>query len=104
MQAMYEEKWGAGGTFAGGDQPFTPRLSIDHQVPRTSERALAAGATLYAYCLQEYGHFPATIPPVAPGVWVQAHHLETAFYDHYYGEGAYPETIRDHMQRWHNSQ
>lgn len=101
VRALYAEKWGEGGTFAGGETPFNPRLSIDHQVPRTSERALEAGARLYAYCLEQYGRFPATVPAIAPGVWVQAHHLETAFYDHYYGEGAYPDTVRDHLARWH---
>lgn len=35
------------------------------------------------------------------GVWVQAHHLETAFYDHFYGAGSYPESIRGHLNRWH---
>jgi len=101
VQAMFAEKWSEGGTFAGSDQPFSPRLSIDHQVPRTSERALEAATALYAYCVQQYGHFPATIPAVAPGVWVQAHHLETAFYDHYYGPGAYPDSIATHMEQWH---
>ncbi len=101
VQAILDEKWGEGGAYAGGETPFSQRLSVDHQIPRTSERAVEAVTALYEYCLQRYGHFPASIPPVAPGVWVQAHHLETAFYDHYYGPGSYPETVRDHMAVWH---
>ena len=101
VQAILDEKWGEGGAYAGGETPFSPRLSVDHQVPRTSERAIEAVTALYDYCVQRYGHFPATIPPVAPGVWVQAHHLETAFYDHFYGPGSYPETVQNHMGVWH---
>ncbi|MHB8573938.1 MAG: hypothetical protein ACYDCQ_01275 [Dehalococcoidia bacterium] len=103
VRVLFEEKWGDEGAYTSGNQPFAPRLSVDHQVPRTSERALDAATALYEYCVQTYGHFPATIPPVAPGVWVQAHHLELAFYDHYYGPGSYPESVRTHMATWHGS-
>ena len=69
----------------------------------TSDRAREAAAVIYAYCVEQYGGFPATIPAVAPGVWVQAHHLETEFYDHYYGAGAYPESVATHQERWHSA-
>jgi hypothetical protein len=32
---------------------------------------------------------------------VQAHHLDTGFYDTYYREGAYSERHRRHMEKWH---
>ncbi len=101
VQAILDEKWGEGGAYAGAETPFAARLSVDHQIPRTSGRAVEAATTLYAYCIRQYGHFPATIPPVAPGVWVQAHHLETAFYDHYYGPSSYPATVKNHKAVWH---
>ena len=37
---------------------------------------------------------------VLPG-YVQAHHLDLAYYDRHYGEGAYLATHADHMDRWH---
>jgi len=103
VRVLYQEKWGEAGAYTSGSHPFVPRLSVDHQIPRTSERALDAATALYRYCMATYGHFPATIPAVAPGGWIQAHHLETAFYDHYYGPDSYPETVRQHMATWHQA-
>lgn len=104
VRSVYEEKWGAGGTFAGGAQPFRPEVALDHAVPRTSERAIAAATALYRYCIEAYGRFPATVPCVAPGVWVQAHHLEIPFYDRYYGGSAVPDVVRGHMALWHSAE
>ncbi len=103
VRVLYEEKWGEDGAYTSGSQPFVSRLSVDHQIPRTSERALDAASALYRYCMETYGRFPATIPPVAPGSWIQAHHLETEFYDHYYGPNSYPETVKQHMATWHRA-
>jgi hypothetical protein len=36
----------------------------------------------------------------APGVWLQAHHLDLNYYDTLFNSG-YTETQREHQQRWH---
>ena len=35
-----------------------------------------------------------------PGIWLQAHHLDLAYYDKLFREG-YTEKHRDHDDRWH---
>ena len=44
--------------------------------------------------------FPATVPPVFIKTYLQAHRLDTAFYDHHFGPGAYLRTHADHDRNW----
>jgi hypothetical protein len=37
-----------------------------------------------------------------PGA-VQAHHLDTDFYDAHYGEGAYLPSHAEHLELWHGN-
>ncbi len=41
--------------------------------------------------------------PMVMSIWLQAHHLQTEFYDKYYQPGAYQENIRSHMGIWHSA-
>jgi hypothetical protein len=34
-------------------------------------------------------------------MYLQAQHLDTAFYDRFYNPGAYLETHAKHLERWH---
>jgi len=48
-----------------------------------------------------YGRFPGSFPTIALPGYVQAHHLDTEFYDRHFGPGAYLESHAAHLQRWH---
>jgi hypothetical protein len=37
-----------------------------------------------------------------PGIWIQAHHLDLAYYDQLFQDG-YTETQARHQERWHGS-
>ena len=53
------------------------------------------------YIYDTYGRFPAHVDAMyVPGVWVQAHHLDLAYYDAFYANG-YSDTQRAHQQCWH---
>jgi len=53
------------------------------------------------YVYDAYGKFPGAFnASVLPG-FVQAVHLDTAFYDTHYRDGAYLDTHAEHMRRWH---
>ena len=58
-------------------------------------------ATVAQYILDTYGKFPATVPTIALTSYVQAHHIDTDFYDEHFEPGAYLETHAAHMDRWH---
>jgi hypothetical protein len=50
-----------------------------------------------------HGRFPAHVDAMyVPGVWLQAHHLDLAYYDQLFREG-YTETQARHQERWHGA-
>ncbi len=53
--------------------------------------------------LGTYVRFPMLSDPMVMSIWLQAHHLETEFYDKYYQPDAYQENIRSHMGVWHSA-
>ncbi|MBI1886228.1 MAG: hypothetical protein HYS09_07970 [Chloroflexi bacterium] len=105
VQAVWQAKWGPGGIYKedGGPAPYRDRQSLDRLVARTPEWCLEATKALCGYIWDTYGRFPATIEPMMMSVWLQAHHLETEFYDKYYQPGAYHEAIKRHLEVWHGA-
>lgn len=53
------------------------------------------------YIYEKYGKFPGTRSTIMLPGYVQAHHIDTDFYDNFYKEGAYLNTHAEHMERWH---
>jgi hypothetical protein len=104
VQAVIDEKWGKDGIYNpdGGQQtPYRDRREIDPRIPRITDEMVDATKAICTYIYETYGRFPSRIPAMVMLLWIQAHHLELRFYDRYYKEGAYTETQRDHMKKWH---
>jgi len=53
------------------------------------------------YVYDTFGEFPGTVPSIFTMIYLQAHHLDTEFYDHFYRPGAYLETHAHHRSAWH---
>jgi hypothetical protein len=53
------------------------------------------------YIFDRFGKFPGTVPSIFSLMYLQAHHLDLDFYDHYFGPEAYLSTHAEHMMRWH---
>ncbi|MDD7812720.1 hypothetical protein PP713_09135 [Mycobacterium sp. CSUR Q5927] len=63
---------------------------------------IAELVTLQAsYIYDTFGKLPGTVPTVHVLMYLQAQHLDTDFYDEFYGPGAYLRTHAEHQQRWH---
>ena len=43
---------------------------------------------------------PATVPPIFALMYLQAHQLDTEFYDHHFAPGAYLRTQAEHDRNW----
>ena len=56
------------------------------------------------YIFDRFGRFPVTVPAIHTLMYLQAHHLDLDFYDHHFEPGAYLETHRVHMARWHGGE
>ncbi|WP_027367743.1 hypothetical protein [Desulfocurvibacter africanus] len=102
VEAFCERKFGPGGPYNPDTPgPFrdTPRVRGSAQV---HDKAFRECVALQAqYVLDTFGRFPATVPSMYCHMYLQAHHLELEFYDTHFKPGAYLETHRRHMERWH---
>jgi hypothetical protein len=103
VQAVIDVKYGRRGIFRGGAGQGAWRnpQNISAAVPQISERASAATTAYCEYIFTRYGRFPAYMPPFRTVLGFQACHLDSEFYDLYYGPDALSATERGHVEKWH---
>src|SRR5262245_10680812 len=54
------------------------------------------------YIYETHGRFPSHVEAIhAPGIWLQAHHVEHEYYDAYFRHGL-TQVHRDHDKTWHS--
>jgi hypothetical protein len=106
VQAVVDSKYGTGGTYSDRDY-FRRIFQSDrgerylHEVPHYREEVIACVKDICTYIYDRHDRFPAHCDAIyAPGVWLQAHHLDLSYYDTLF-KGGYTETHREHEQRWH---
>jgi hypothetical protein len=102
VDAVCKRKFGPGGPF----HKETPGPWKDSRKVRSAAQvhseAFRKCVTLQAqYVFDTFGKFPATVPSIFLMPYLQAHHLDTDFYDRFYKPGAYLNTHLAHMKRWH---
>lgn len=102
VRAFVERKFGPGGAYDPGlGGPWKRGAEIKGTVEPYSEEFVDCLSEIAQYVLDKHGKFPGTLTTVVLPGFVQAHHIDTDFYDAYYQPGAYLETHSDHMPRWH---
>jgi hypothetical protein len=102
VDALCDRKFGKGGPFhpdTPGAWADSPKVRGAAQVHSDEFRECVALQAQYTF--NRFGKFPGTVPSVFTFVYLQAHHLDLGFYDHHFAPGAYLETHRRHMERWH---
>lgn len=102
VERFTERKFGRGGPF----HPATPGPWADSARVRGSaapydERFRGLLTDEVRYIDETFGKLPGTVPTVHIINYLQAQHLDTEFYDHHFGAGAYLGTHRDHQTTWH---
>jgi len=106
VQAVVQSKYQPGGTYSdavyfSGIFKDDRGAAYQREVPHYKDEVIACATDLCTYILERHGRFPAHCDAIyAPGVWLQAHHLDLDYYDTLFKRG-YTETQRDHQQRWH---
>jgi hypothetical protein len=103
IDAVVAAKWGQGGIFAsdGGPVPFRQRQVLQDEVPVSPDEVIQMTKDLCHYIYMTYGRFPAQLDAMNMCVWLQAHHLETDYYDRFMQPGAYHDAVANHMHVWH---
>jgi len=66
-----------------------------------SDEGLACTKAICNYIYETYGRFPGGTDAMHLMWLIQAHHIDTDFYDRFYAAGAYGPTHANHMATWH---
>ena len=75
--------------------------SIAAGTVRVSAEGRACTKAVCNYIYDTYGRFPGAIDAMHL-MWVmQAHHIDTDYYDRFFRPGAYGSTHAVHMTKWH---
>jgi hypothetical protein len=104
VETFVARRFGPGGAYDPGTPgPWKESGRVKGSVTPYSEEFVDCMVEVAQYVLDTYGKFPATQPTIALTGYVQAHHLDTEYYDAHFHPGAYLETHAHHMERWHGS-
>jgi hypothetical protein len=102
VEALAKRKYGPGGVYNEGTPgAWKDSASIRKAAHHASQEFKDCVALQAQYIYDTYGKFPATTPSIFAFMYLQAHHLDLSFYDHYFKSGAYLPTHSDHMKKWH---
>ncbi len=101
VESVVRRKFGADGPF----NPKTPGPYRQSDVVRNSaapigEEFVDCVATMAQYVYDKFGRFPATVPAIFNLMYLQAHQIDTGFYDEHFSSGAYLKTHAEHDQNW----
>jgi hypothetical protein len=103
VEALARRKFGPGGPF----HPETPgpwknTSKVRAAAVKQTDEFKECVAMTAQYVFDRFGKFPGTVPTIYVLTYLQAHHLDLEFYDHYFKPGAYLKTHSQHMARWHS--
>jgi hypothetical protein len=90
------------GKSGGPFKPETLEKILEHPKVHIPDWVRDAAADTIDYIVREYGIAPAYVSPVRAKFSLQAHHVDTDYYEQFH-EGAFPltEQIRSHFADWH---
>ena len=102
--AFVDRKFGEGGAYDPEiPGPWQDSVSVKQTVTPYASEFVACLTEVAQYIYAKYGKFPGTRSTILLPGFVQAHHLDTDFYDTHYREGAYLESHARHLDVWHGS-
>lgn len=102
VDAFCERKFGAGGPFnAATPGAWTDSPGVRGSAKVHDEKFRACVSLQAQYIYDSFGKFPGQVPSLMILNYVQAHHLDLEFYDHFFKGGAYLGTHAEHMEKWH---
>ena len=101
VEAVVARKFGAGGPFdpkQGG--PYRENAAVRSAPRRSTPRRWRSRRSWPSTSSPTFGRFPATVPAVFINTYLQAHRLDTEFYDTHFAPGAYLRTHAEHDRNW----
>lgn len=102
VQTFVARKFGPGGAYDPSlPGPWGDPSRVRESVSPYSDEFVECMAVIAQYVYDKFGKFPGTRSTIMLPGFVQAHHIDTEFYDLHYQEGAYLTTHAEHLERWH---
>lgn len=102
VDAMCDRKFGKGGPFNPSTPgPWKESGKVRGAAVAHTEAFRECVALQAQYIYDTFGKFPGTVPSIFLITYLQAHHLDLEFYDHFYEPGSYLRTHAEHMKKWH---
>jgi hypothetical protein len=101
VEAAVARKFGANGPFdakLGG--PYRENEKVRASAIEIDAEAIEITVLMAEYVFKTFGRFPATVPPVFLKTYLQAHRLDTDFYDKHFSAGGYLRTHAEHDRNW----
>lgn len=101
VEAVVARKFGTSGPFDPAQAgPYRENAAMRAGAASIDAEAMEIAAIMAEYILSSFGRFPATVPPVFIKTYLQAHRLDTDFYDTHFAPGAYLHTHAEHDRNW----
>ncbi len=103
VETFVQRKFGSNGAYAPNSQgPWRQSEQVKKSVDAYSKDFVDCMSETARYIYNKYGKFPGIRSTIMLPGYVQAHHIETDFYNKYHKEGAYLQSHAEHMERWHS--
>ena len=101
VESVVKRKFGAGGPFnANTEGPYQETDAVRSSGAPINDEFIDCVATMAQYVQNTFGRFPATVPAIFTLMYLQAHKIDTGFYDTHFTPGAYLKTHAAHSQNW----
>ncbi|CAN5785633.1 hypothetical protein BH23GEM9_BH23GEM9_29310 [soil metagenome] len=105
VDTFVARKFGEHGAYAPDSAgPWRESTRVKKTVAPYSTEFVDCMAEVAQYIHDKYGKFPGNRSTIMLPGFVQANHLDTAYYDRHYDQGAYLHTHAQHAQRWHGGE
>lgn len=99
--SVVDRKFGLGGPFNKETKgPYKETDAVRGSAAPIDETFIDCVATMAQYIHDRFGRFPATVPAIFNLTYLQAHKLDTGFYDRHFASGSYLRTHADHEKNW----
>jgi len=104
VDSVVKRKFGKAGPFNNKTPgPYKNNAKVRASAAEMNEEFIECVTTMSQYIYDQFGKFPATVPSMFSLMYLQAHQLDTDFYDHHQSAGSYLKTHANYAKNWASS-
>ncbi|WFL76305.1 hypothetical protein P7228_09870 [Altererythrobacter arenosus] len=101
VESVVRRKFGSGGPFNEGTKgPYKETDAVRRKGAPINDEFIDCVAHMAQYIQDTFGRFPAKVPAMLTLMYLQAHKLDTDFYDEHFEPGAYLRTHAQNSRNW----